>query len=161
MNCPKCGEEARSTASKFCGSCGAILLISSKTPEQPVQSITSSAVNTNTKACPYCGETILAVAIKCKHCGSNLGHNSSSGVPPPSNVVRGATYRTTWAFFFKSGPGYWQARPTYWIGWVIGFLALPIFGIGMGIWVFLFVASMISRGDWRKDELQRAIEAKK
>ena len=26
----------------------------------------------NTKACPYCGEEILAVAIKCKHCGSTL-----------------------------------------------------------------------------------------
>lgn len=25
-----------------------------------------------TKRCPYCGEEILAVAIKCKHCGSNI-----------------------------------------------------------------------------------------
>lgn len=27
----------------------------------------------NTKPCPMCGETIMAVALKCKHCGSMLG----------------------------------------------------------------------------------------
>jgi hypothetical protein len=30
-------------------------------------------VNTETKQCPECGEEILAVAKKCKHCHSNLG----------------------------------------------------------------------------------------
>lgn len=25
-----------------------------------------------TKACPYCGEQILAIAVKCKHCHSDL-----------------------------------------------------------------------------------------
>lgn len=29
----------------------------------------------NTKKCPYCAETVLAEAIKCKHCGSELGGN--------------------------------------------------------------------------------------
>lgn len=28
--------------------------------------------NTQTKKCPFCGEDILAVATKCKHCGSDL-----------------------------------------------------------------------------------------
>jgi hypothetical protein len=27
----------------------------------------------DTKACPFCGEQILLVALKCKHCGSALG----------------------------------------------------------------------------------------
>lgn len=31
-----------------------------------------------TKACPYCGEEILAVAVKCKHCGSTIEGVSAS-----------------------------------------------------------------------------------
>jgi len=27
----------------------------------------------NVKPCPFCGEQILAVAVKCKHCGSAIG----------------------------------------------------------------------------------------
>ena len=36
-----------------------------------------------TKQCPYCGEKILATAIKCKYCGEWLAEKSSVTPPPP------------------------------------------------------------------------------
>lgn len=35
----------------------------------------------DTKACPLCGEQILAVAVKCKHCGSMLDNQSAPSAP--------------------------------------------------------------------------------
>lgn len=37
-----------------------------------------SAPSASTKVCPYCAETVLAAAIKCKHCGSDLSAEAAS-----------------------------------------------------------------------------------
>lgn len=36
------------------------------------------------KRCQYCGEEILAIAIKCKHCGSALDEGTVTAAPTPS-----------------------------------------------------------------------------
>ncbi|HEY1724549.1 MAG TPA: hypothetical protein VGF89_03930 [Steroidobacteraceae bacterium] len=43
----------------------------------------------DTKACPYCGEQILAVAVKCKHCGSALDGAAPAGVKNPHSILPG------------------------------------------------------------------------
>jgi len=40
-----------------------------------------------TKRCPYCGEEILAVAVKCKHCGSMLTTPPPLAPQPPPAIV--------------------------------------------------------------------------
>jgi hypothetical protein len=39
--------------------------------------------NDDVKPCPLCGESILAVAIKCKHCGSMLSGDAPAGQVGP------------------------------------------------------------------------------
>lgn len=41
-----------------------------------------------TKSCPYCGEQVLRVAVKCKHCGSAI--EGSSGVAKSQFKMRPA-----------------------------------------------------------------------
>ena len=73
--CPKCGYERYSSDGAIprtkCPSCHVDYAESLRPPPLDVQ-------NADTKACEFCGEKILAVAKKCKHCGSVLVGKISS-----------------------------------------------------------------------------------
>jgi TM2 domain-containing membrane protein YozV len=55
-------------------------------PQQPPQSAapTTALAHQPKKKCPYCAEEILAEAIKCKHCGSNLNQVSQAAPRNPT-----------------------------------------------------------------------------
>ena len=90
---------------------------------------------------------------------SNRHQRGGAEAEASAGATQPVVSATTLPFLFQSGPGYWKAKPTYWIGWVIGLLTLPVFGIGFGVWGFLFIGSLVSKADWRKDEHRRSIEA--
>lgn len=52
----------------------------SNVPSQPQQEAT--------KQCPYCGETILAVAIKCKHCGEWMPEEKEEEVTETPIIIQ-------------------------------------------------------------------------
>jgi len=77
MFCSVCGRQVDD--SSLACVCGASLHTQQLTTSTPAESrastVTSAAAApapAQTKACPYCGEQILAEALRCKHCQANL-----------------------------------------------------------------------------------------
>jgi len=86
FTCPHCNTtleiESEHAGKTFeCPSCkNAISAPSKKVVAVPKRQITMRPPSAATKPCPFCGEEILNVAVKCKHCGTDLG---AAVAPPP------------------------------------------------------------------------------
>lgn len=80
ISCPKCGKHyvvdiADAATEVECVKCGEHFV----------------AMDQATKRCPMCGEEILAVAKKCKHCGEYLDNRNISAPQPVAQRQPGAT----------------------------------------------------------------------
>jgi len=77
-------------------------------------------MNNETKNCEFCGEEILTVAIKCKHCGEFFEQNVTD-----KNVTKSQVYTETNSHPQKSGMAIASL--------VLGVLSLACLGIFAGI----------------------------
>ena len=83
FKCSSCGKdmeapEALRGKTLLCDGCGIEVEVSENNSHESEEEIeTLYKIKSLTKACPYCGEEILAVAKKCKHCGEFLEGNET------------------------------------------------------------------------------------
>jgi len=92
-------------------------------PQAPAPSTPSAPTQKQTKDCPFCGEEILATAMKCKHCGEFLDGRSKAPTPPKSRKSGLQVENDLW----KGKPSYLY----YLAHFIFGVLLLPVFGIGL------------------------------
>jgi len=109
FDCPACGQKIEAPSDMQgekvdCPSCGKLITVQvsytkSDLPQPKkftmakVQATTQyQQQSQNEKPCPFCGESILSVAIKCKHCGSMLS-NANQHVQNISSHDNGLTPR--------------------------------------------------------------------
>lgn len=96
FNCPECNgalevEESAGGRLVNCPQCQKQIRIPNKTPAvtaaAPMPASQPPLVTQEQKACPFCGEMILAVAKKCKHCGEMLGETVDSVKVPDTSAI--------------------------------------------------------------------------
>ncbi|MBP7510007.1 MAG: PH domain-containing protein [Prolixibacteraceae bacterium] len=72
------------------------------------------------KKCPFCGEEILSVAIKCKHCGEFLNKTNN-----PTQEIKKSD---------EPEKILWEGRPShlyYLVSYIISVLLIPAYGLGL------------------------------
>lgn len=106
--CLKCGYERQLTDTfpdYGCPSCGAVYA-----KMEALNGLTQGQENHgSTKSCPYCGEKILAVAKKCKHCQSDL-------TQPASSVIATKAPYADYGIFLLALPVFSTLLIWFWVG---------------------------------------------
>ena len=104
-------------------------------------------MNNETKKCMFCGEEILAVALKCKHCGEFLNKTkiSFNQVKNKNNVSE----KTLWI----GKPSHFN----YLFAYIIGVICILFFGLGL----LIILIAIIRRNSTTFTITNKRVKAKK
>lgn len=117
---------------------------------EPVRSAIPDRARVDLKPCPYCGEAIKVAAIKCKHCGADIGQ------PRPIAQQANPLYdaRDTEAVIFEGPVSQWTNLGTFVLSGIIALGGLILCFVpdvpavaALGVWAF---AALLAFAAWFK-----------
>jgi predicted RNA-binding Zn-ribbon protein involved in translation (DUF1610 family) len=139
INCPSCGQKLEAEDEHIgmttdCPTCSRPFTVRHPEGESFKPPLYNSDIveNEERARCPFCGELILAIARKCKHCGEFVDGSHSTQTEPPAQVPNVVLPEKT----------IWEGSPSYWnysILFLLGVISAPISGIGIILIAFAFL----------------------
>jgi membrane protein YdbS with pleckstrin-like domain/predicted RNA-binding Zn-ribbon protein involved in translation (DUF1610 family) len=169
--CPECGKsfkvsEGAGGKRGKCPQCGAAVTAPEGAPmkrvsrPEPLPAVEGArnefsqdegqavAASLDTKACQYCGETIKAAAVKCKHCGSDLLARANT---LPGQVNPLYDRQSAESVIYEGPVSQWTNLGTFiFCGFVAlgGFIILIVpdvpFLAALGVWAFAALVAFLS-----------------